>query len=175
MRVLFTYLILSLVTVFLLGCHANKNIPLQKIEQTMALANNQDQFLLADAKVTGHEAYQKSLKYALGDGVNQDLQRSLMWMIYAAEHNCREAQFKLGLIYFQGIGVTVNAQLGFYWINMSAHSNFPEAEYYLGYMYNNGIGAIKNKVLGNYWKNKGKTDGACKGGNNKDNLICLGG
>ena len=174
MKVFFAYLILSLAAISILGCHANTNRPIQKIEHSMALTNERDQFLLADAKVSGHEAYQKSLKYALGEGVNQDLQRSLMWMIYAAEHNYSEAQFKLGLIYFQGIGVTVDAQLGFYWINMSAHRNYPEAEYYLGYMYNNGIGAIKNQVLGNYWKNKGKTDGACKGGNNKDNLICLG-
>ena len=175
MKKIIIYIVLFEILIFHTVCNAS--YPLVKdIEYKMLQENDHDQFLLAEAKISGNDAYRISMNYALGIKVSQNLKKSLKWLIYAAEHDCKEAQFKLGLIYFQGIGLSVNTELGFYWINLSAHNHYPEGEYYLGYMYENAIGTKKNNFLAHYWKNKGKLDGACKGGEKlKDNLICLSG
>ena len=65
--------------------------------------------------------------YLSGDGVDQDVERSLGYYTYAASQGYAPAQYALGIIYANGREVTRNPVLGHAWLSWAANQNYAPA------------------------------------------------
>jgi TPR repeat protein len=84
--------------------------------------------------------------YALGKGVDYNIQEALFWCIKAALKNHKMAQFQLGRLYEEGKTGTINIPNAIMWYTKSADQGFRDAQYYLGKLYEEGKLGLPNKV-----------------------------
>ena len=75
------------------------------------------------------------LKFAEGDGEEQDYVQAAMWYRKAADQNHSTAQFNLGIMYAKGQGVAVNDGDALMWIRRAAERGEAEAQFNLGNRY----------------------------------------
>jgi TPR repeat protein len=84
------------------------------------------------------------LRYAQGDGVQQDNAEALKWCRRAAEQGLPEAQNNIGLMYAEGLGARRNDFEAVRWYRLSALQAFAIAQNNLGWMYDQGRGVERN-------------------------------
>lgn len=75
--------------------------------------------------------------YALGKGVDQNEQTSVLWLKRAAEGGHPEAQNELGKRYLSGKGVEVDSAQALRWVQAAAEHGLAAAQYNLGLFYKN--------------------------------------
>lgn len=69
-----------------------------------------------------------SLMYDKGDGVTQDREKSVEWLVKAAEQGLDVAQANLGLMYCAGYLVRQDAAEGMKWLRKAAEQGLEEAQ-----------------------------------------------
>lgn len=84
------------------------------------------------------------LRYAQGDGTEQDNGEALRWYLRAAEQGLPEAQNNVGLMYAEGLGAPRNDFEAVRWYRLSALQEFAVAQNNLGWMYDQGRGVERN-------------------------------
>lgn len=85
-----------------------------------------------------------------GEGVQQDLQQSIVWLQRSADAGYDGAQFVLAKRYYSGVGVEKDIKKGFALMKKAAESGRAEAQRELGLMYLDGAlyGNEEMKALG---------------------------
>jgi len=114
----------------------------------------------------GHVQAQFNLAqfYRLGEGVEQNSELALSWLLQAAEvGNDPQAQFMLGDIYRYGEGVVANRFEAFRWYILAAEQTLPEAEYIIGLWLAEGIGAPEDDAAALRWLRKAAAQGHAGG------------
>ncbi len=86
-------------------------------------------FWLRKAADRGHAGAQDSLgvRYATGQGVQQDDREAIKWYRKAADQNHPVAQFNLALMYVYGQGVAQDYSQAYIWFSLSASQGDPIA------------------------------------------------
>ncbi len=84
------------------------------------------------------------LRYAQGDGTEQDSTEALKWYLRAAEQGLPEAQNNVGLMYAEGLGAPRTDFEAVRWYRLSALQEFAVAQNNLGWMYDQGRGVERN-------------------------------
>lgn len=82
--------------------------------------------------------------YAIGKGVEFNLNEAVSWCIKAALQNHKVAQFQLGRLYEEGRLGTVNISNAIIWYTKSSAQGFRDAQYYLGKFYEEGRLGLPN-------------------------------
>ncbi len=83
-------------------------------------------------------------RYARGDGVAQDLSKSLEWYAKAAQQGSAKAQWNVAVIYSLRQGSDLDDQQAFEWYQKAADQGFVPAQAALGLMYAAGQGVEKD-------------------------------
>lgn len=106
------------------------------------------------------------MMYELGQGVNQDTQKSIVYYRQAADKGDLYAQFNLGVSYDSGKGVPQNFREAVKWYKRAAIQGASFAQYNLAIMYEQGRGVQKSFEEAVYWYNKAALQGDSKAQNN---------
>lgn len=91
------------------------------------------------------------LSYSKGDGVEQDEQEGVKWLIKAAEQGHADAQYWLGRRYLHG---RLNVQEATKWFLKAAEQGHAGAQYWLGRCYQLGAGVEKDELKAVEWYRK---------------------
>lgn len=94
--------------------------PLAELEASAEAGNLDAQLELAE-------------RYAAGEGVELDLERSAVWFERAAAAGDEGAQYELGWLYANGLGVERDLEAATRWYEAAALSGNAEAQYQLGF------------------------------------------
>lgn len=91
--------------------------------------------------------------YRLGNGVERNIHKALMWLTSAGDSGDAESQYWLGHIYFFGDGVQRDVEDGMAWLKKSATHDFIPAQVMLGQIYNGWRYRFypSNKLAAIYW------------------------
>ena len=88
--------------------------------------------------------HNKAVSYALGEGVEQNLEQALLFTKAAAEKGFPMAQYNLGLAYFNGDVMEQDYEKGIFWLTKAAKRGVVQAQYNLGRYYLDGIGVVED-------------------------------
>lgn len=80
-----------------------------------------------------------------------EYENAYIFLVPAAEHGHRNAQYILGVMYGRGRGITKDFQKAVEWYRKSALNGHPKAHYNLGVCYRDGIGITKDWSKALYW------------------------
>ena len=105
------------------------------------------------------EAGDSAAQYRLGSlyefgqqGLAQDNQLALGWLLKAAEQGYAPAQASVGALYlFELEGVTAGYGLARTWLQRAAEQNDPRAQYNLGVIYRDSLGVERDTLLAIEW------------------------
>ena len=114
----------------------------------------------------GFEKSQRRLfeLYSSGDGVKEDGNEALKWLIKMAENNDPDVLLKVGDIYNYGkYGININKANAFFWYEKSANQGNTDAMCELGEFYFNGYGVQKNQSKAFDWDKKAAELGNSRG------------
>jgi hypothetical protein len=78
--------------------------------------------------------------YALGEGVDQDLEQAREAFSAAADDGYAMAQYYMGMLYENGLGVDKDYETAYDWYLKAAEANYAPALNQIGYLYYNGYG-----------------------------------
>ena len=76
---------------------------------------------LAEASDHAYAQYFLGRMYAVGQGVEQDLETAAGWYRKAAEKGVGDAQYRLGTLYERGKGVPGDLEYAYGWYSVAAH------------------------------------------------------
>ncbi|MCF6807084.1 sel1 repeat family protein [Thiotrichales bacterium 19S9-12] len=156
------YILYLTVIIILSACNKQPSNPIPKSLST-EVKNQQiyNSNIPKNIKVSGKDAYQKSIDYTMGTHhTTPDLIKAVNWIKYSANEGYAEAQYKLAIMYLQGIGVPISKKNAFLSMLIAAQSGDAQAQYYLSYFYRYGIGTTPNFILADYWLKQAKIHGA---------------
>ncbi len=97
--------------------------------------------------------------YAMGKGVNKDLEKAVYWYQKSAEQEHALGQCYLGICYYNGLGVAKDLEKAFSLFKKSAEQENALGQYYLSHCYLNGVGVDKDIVQGLRWVEKAANQG----------------
>lgn len=100
-------------------------------------AETQESAIQGDAKAQ----YQLSMRYLMGDGVEEDIEQAMNWMRKAAEQGHANAQFSLGGLYHEGELVQPDSKKALYWYGKAIAQGHGKAMAYTGWMFMVGANA----------------------------------
>lgn len=90
--------------------------------------------------------------YMVGQGVERDLQKAILWFKKSAEQGEVLAQHNLGVIYLQGVEKQpANLVEAAHWFTMAAMQGEPRSQHTLGGLYFEGLGVDKNLTKSYVW------------------------
>ena len=135
----------------LLSCGQQKKPPkvmrMNPFSEQSDLTDVEKEFLrLSTLAVKGDAKAQTSLahKYALGKGVEKDMNEAVRWYRVAGNQGEAEAQFNLGYMYYNGEGLPRDFVKAVEWFRKSAAQGNAGAQGSLGLMYDNGEGVAED-------------------------------
>lgn len=103
--------------------------------------------LTEDAEQGDVEAqYNLGAMYAVGDGIEQDDAKAVVWFQKAADQGDASAPYNLGIMYDHGRGVEKDDRQAAKWYRKAAEQGVAYAQYNLANMYANGRGVIQDDV-----------------------------
>ena len=127
-----------------------KNQIPSKVTSALGRAEKQKvDFLAIKAKAENGGAKsqtQTANNYAVGRGVEKDMQQALMWYQKAADQGEPQAQFNLGYMYYNGEVLPLDYRKAVEWFTKSAKQGNSGAQETLGLMYDSGDGVPENDV-----------------------------
>ena len=103
-----------------------------EIEELQARANQGDAVSQAEL----------GLRFAEGDGVEQEFGQAFHWWTLAANQGDALAQRNLGVMYAQGDHVAQDYTRAVYWYTLAANQGSVRAQFDLGVMYREGAGIL---------------------------------
>ncbi len=95
----------------------------------------------------------------LGEGRNQNYQKSTEWLTKSAKQGNPDAQYMLGYVYKFGLGTDPNYELSAQWYRKSAEQDNPDAAYNLGLAYLLGSGVTASNREAAFWLKKSADNG----------------
>jgi len=95
--------------------------------------------------------YEMALRYASGEGVQQNYREAMTWFAKAAANGNDNAQWKLGLGYFKGIGVPHHERKAVVWFKRAANHGDIRAQSALSDVYLSGRGVPRDYVRAYTW------------------------
>jgi TPR repeat protein len=98
-------------------------------------------------------AYLVARMHLAGQGVPQNVQEGLKWLLVAAERDEVAAQLQLGTRYELGLGVVQNDIQAFTWYKRAADLGSPVGQLYVGTAYSSGRGVATDLVAAHVWLN----------------------
>jgi hypothetical protein len=107
-----------------------------------------------------HAQFRLSSMLHDGQGVVQDLDKSVEWLVSAATEGHAQAQCNLAGLFQQGEGVEQDARQAFLWCEKSAEQGFMLAQYNLSTMYADGVGTRPNEKQASKWAKKAAVQGS---------------
>ncbi len=99
------------------------------------------------------------IRYASGQGVEQDYGEAVRWFTKAAEQGQAVAQYNLGLCYYNGQGVAQNYCEAVRWYTKAAEQGHAQAQSNLGLCYDNGQGVAQDYGTAIRWYTKAAEQG----------------
>jgi uncharacterized protein len=98
-------------------------------------------------------------RYAVGNGVPQDMPEAVRWFRKAALQGHAAAQFMLGIAYMGGMGIPQNPAQALLWIRKSAEQGNASGQSALGTMYERGNGVTQDYAQAAAWYRKAAEQG----------------
>lgn len=108
--------------------------------------------------------------YHLGQGVEKNKEKTIYWLIRAAENEHPNAQFGVGAAYEAGFGVEKDLSTAAQWYTKAANQGHAAAQTNLGVMYGNGEGVQKNHIEALKWFRLAASSGSSKAKRNAELL-----
>ena len=112
-----------------------------EIEELQARANQGDAVSQAEL----------GLRFAEGDGVEQEFGQAFHWWTLAANQGDALAQRNLGVMYAQGDHVAQDYTRAVYWYTLAANQGSVRAQFDLGVMYREGAGIRQDNAQAANW------------------------
>ena len=100
------------------------------------------------------------VRYAEGEGVQEDFKEAAKWFRKAAEQGLAKAQSNLGLCYADGLGVLEDDKEAAKWFRKAAEQGYAAAQNSLGLMYAEGEGVRGDIVTAYAWWNIAGANGS---------------
>jgi len=110
----------------------------------------------------GENKYRMGINYSLGNGVEQNIEKSIKYLTEAAESGHLKAQLKLASMYEKGNVIEKNITLAANMYELAAKQGHPIAQHNLGVMYINANGVVKNYKEAYQWFKKSAEQGYAK-------------
>lgn len=108
--------------------------------------------------------------YHLGQGVEKDTSKTILWLTRAAENGHPNAQFGVGAAYEAGFGVDKDLSTAVMWYIKAANQGHAAAQTNLGVMYGNGEGVERNSIEALKWFRLAASSGSDKAKRNAEVL-----
>lgn len=89
--------------------------------------------------------------YAVGHGVEQNLEEAFKWFSRAARYGMPDAEYKLGGMYAEGYGVEQDYRRALYWWGKAAKKGHTLAQSKIGLMYLAGKGVTQSNIKAYAW------------------------
>lgn len=102
--------------------------------------------------------YMLGKMYLKGEGVKQDAEYGIRWLLRAIKQNNKYAQYLLGKAFIEGDLLPQDINAGFELLLKASEKNCVPALYYLGKMFHKGIGVIKDIDTAIYYFEKAVKD-----------------
>ncbi|CDZ81944.1 Putative beta-lactamase HcpC precursor [Candidatus Rubidus massiliensis] len=102
-----------------------------------------------------HCQYAIGIKYLIGQGVDQNLDKAMEWLKLASDNGNNEATMEVGCCY----GKKEDYQNAISWFENAAKQGNAKAKYYLGLYYLEGLGVDSNEQTAKYWFNEALKSG----------------
>ena len=103
--------------------------------------------------------YYMGFVYGQGQGVEQDVVKSVRWYEMAGKQGYTPALHHLGLIFATGEGVEENDTVAVRWFRMAAELGHASSQLSMGVHFDNGEGVPENKVEAYAWVTISATQG----------------
>ena len=131
------------------------NNALARGDYAVAAAEFQKLAEKGDKKAQAHLGY----LYYVGEGVEQNHEKAVMWYRKAAILGDRDSQYNLAVAYAFGEGVKQDYKEAFQWYRRAAEQNHAVAQYSLGVSYAYGEGIPQDPALAAEWFQKSAEQG----------------
>ncbi|WP_287678371.1 tetratricopeptide repeat protein [Akkermansia sp.] len=92
--------------------------------------------------------------YAMGQGVERDMERAMKWYEQAASAGDAHSQYIVGLACLEGSGVPVDEGKAFCWLRLAAGQDHVNAMLMLSVCYSTGKGTPQDADMAEVWKKK---------------------
>lgn len=100
-----------------------------------------------------------ALCFETGQGVKQDIAKSLEWITKAAKQGHAQAQYKLGVAHAFGVGVPQDFSQALPWYQSAARQGLADAQYMLGMSFQHGLGGPQNLEKAIHWYQQAANQG----------------
>ena len=108
-------------------------------------------FLIAAERGDANAQFDLALRYADGDGVEQDQSKAVHWYQKAAEQGHAKAQFNLAVRYENGNGVERDQTKAVCWYLKAAQQGHSGAQFNLALCYKDGDGVQEDQWKASHW------------------------
>ena len=108
-------------------------------------------FLIAAERGDANAQFDLALRYADGDGVEQDQSKAVHWYQKAAEQGHAKAQFNLAVRYENGNGVERDQTKAVRWYLKAAQQGHSGAQFNLAVCYKDGDGVQEDQWKASHW------------------------
>lgn len=108
-------------------------------------------FLIAAERGDANAQFDLALRYADGDGVEQDQSKAVHWYQKAAEQGHAKAQFNLAVRYENGNGIERDQTKAVRWYLKAAQQGHSGAQFNLALCYRDGDGVQEDQWKASHW------------------------
>ncbi|ORY37567.1 kinase-like protein [Rhizoclosmatium globosum] len=110
----------------------------------LSLASPEEKSIISAAKNIAEGAYVLAVRYREGIDFEQNLEKSIMWFTFSANHGDPGAQFELAIYYYRGVNVPQDLRKAAKLFRLAASQGYVLAQVMLGRCYQLGEGVEKN-------------------------------